>query len=175
MSDPSESHTTAEAMEAAAIPRAAELRADGRDHAVPLPAAVARPAAEKSPAEWAYQRIIFYLKTFEEGLDASQDVAMALSGGPAGVLRIRGVGFHAPDIVTFTGVDENGQRMQQILHVGQLNLLLRTLPRPVDRPEPERIGFRLARALEGADDAEDADAEEKATASQARSEAPVVT
>lgn len=157
MTDQSAPHTTADAMEAAAIPRAAELRADGRDHAVPLPAAVARPTGQKSPAEWAYQRVIFYLKAFEEGLNPEEEVAVALSGGAAGVLRIRGVGFHAPDIVTFTGVDEGGRRMQQILHVGQLNLILRALPRPEDRPEPERIGFRLARALEdGGEAGEDA-------------------
>ncbi len=153
MTDQSEPHTTADAMEAAAIPRAAELRADGCDHAVPLPAAVARPAAGKSPAEWAYQRVIYYLKAFEEGLDAGQEVAMAFSGGPGGVLRIEGVGFHAPDLVTFTGTDESGRRIQQIVHVAQLNLILRAQARPEDRPEPERIGFRLARALEDAEEA----------------------
>ncbi len=148
MTGRSETQTTAEAMEAAAMPRCAELRADGRNHAVPMPAAVTRATAGKSAAEWAYQRVIFYLKAFEEDLDAGTEVAMAFSGGAAGVLRIAGVGFHAPDLVTFTGAGEDGQRMQQIVHVSQLNLILRALPRPVDAPEPERIGFRLARALE---------------------------
>ena len=148
MTDP---QTTAEAMEAAALPRCAELRADGRDHAVPIPDAVRRAAPQKSAAEWAYQRIIFYLKAFEEGLDDDSEMAMAFSGGPAGVLRIAGVGFHAPDLVTFTGTDEAGRRMQQVVHVSQLNVILRALPRPDDRPEPERIGFRLARALEEAE------------------------
>ena len=148
--------TTADAMEAAAIPRAMELRADGRDHAPPLPASLANPKRQRSPAEWACQRVILYLKAFEETLGDDEQLAMAFAGGPGGMLRIQGVGFHAPDIVTFAGVDGEGRPAQAIQHVGQLNVALRAVPRPVDRPEPERIGFRLARALEEAGAAENA-------------------
>ncbi|WP_281825873.1 hypothetical protein [Jannaschia rubra] len=146
--------TSAEAMEAEAIPRCADLRADGRDHAVRVPDALAkRRPSDRSPAEWAYQRVILYLKAFEETLDDSQVIAMAFAGGPAGVLRIQGVGFHAPDLVTFSGMDEAGQMAQVIQHVSQLSLLLRAMKKPADQPVPERIGFRLARALEEAEDA----------------------
>ena len=144
--------TSAEAMEAAALTRAVELRADGRDHAVPVPAALAKGARDRSPAEWAYQRVVLYLRAFEAALDPGQVAAMAFAGGPAGVMRIRGVGFHAPDLVTFTGVDGDGNPAQAIQHVSQLNVLLRAVPRPPDLPEPERIGFRLARAMEEAAD-----------------------
>lgn len=145
--------TSAEAMESAALTRAVELRADGRDHAVPVPAALAKGAAGRSPAEWAYQRIVLYLRAFESSLDADHVAAMAFAGGPAGVLRIRGVGFHAPDLVTFTGIDADGNLTQAIQHVSQLNVLLRAVPRPAEQPEPERIGFRLARAMEAAAEA----------------------
>ncbi|MCK0167732.1 DUF6173 family protein [Jannaschia sp. S6380] len=153
MTDPTDTHTTAEAMESAAIPRSAELRADGHDHAVPVPARLAA-KAQRSPAEWAYQRVIFYLKTFEESLDADQEAAMGFTGGVAGLMRIQGVGFHAPDIVTFSGVDERGFRTQSVQHVSQLNILLRAVPKPENQPEPARIGFRLASALEEAEEAE---------------------
>lgn len=144
-------------MEADALPRQAELRPDGRDHAGPMPDALAkRPPAAKSAAEWAYQRVIAYLKTFEENLDESQDVAMGFSGGPAGSLRIEGIGFSAPDLVTFSGHDDHGQQCQQVLHVSQLNVILRAVPRPANQPEPLRIGFRLARALQEAEDAQTA-------------------
>ena len=146
-----EPQTTAEAMEAAALPRAAELRADGRDHAVPVPRALTT-GATKSPAEWAYQRVIFYLKTFEDGLDPDQEAAMGVTGGAAGLIRIQGVGFHAPDILTFSGIDESGLRTQSIQHVSQLNIVLRAVPKPRNQAEPARIGFRLVRALEEADD-----------------------
>lgn len=77
---------------------------------------------------------------------------MAFAGGPSGVLRIQGVGCSAPDLVTFSSVDEAGHPMQAVQHVSQVNVLLRALPRPIDAPAPERIGFRLARALEAAEE-----------------------
>ncbi|WP_179378674.1 DUF6173 family protein [Jannaschia marina] len=147
-------HTTAEAMESAALDRCADLRADGRDHAVPVPPKVAA-RADKSPAEWAFQRVILHLKAFEEALSDGEVAAMAFAGGPSGVLRIQGVGFHAPDLVTFSGVDDDGLPVQAIQHVSQLNVLLRAVPKPADDPTPERIGFRLARALEETAEAAD--------------------
>jgi len=62
MTDPK---TTVEAMESDALQRCAELRADGINHAVPVPANL-KNSPGKSPAEWAYQRIILYMKAFEE-------------------------------------------------------------------------------------------------------------
>ncbi|MBM2574994.1 hypothetical protein JQC91_01640 [Jannaschia sp. Os4] len=131
--------TTAEALE-----NAHDLRADGRDHAEPVPEGIRK---ARSPAEWAAQRAILYLKRFEEGLPEDKVVAMAFAGGPGGLLRVRGVGFHAPDIVTFSGVDRNGHPAQVIQHVTQLNLMLRAEPRPPE-DDGQRIGFRLAAALQ---------------------------
>jgi len=115
----------------------------------PLPEAVARkPLDQKSPAEWAYERLILYLKNFEEQLDAEHEVAMGFTGGEAGVIRIEGVGYFAPDLITFYGADASGARTQLVQHVSQLNVVLRALPKPKERPEAARIGFRLAAALE---------------------------
>lgn len=144
--------TTAEALEAAALPRAGSVHADPSQpcaEAAPLPASVAKkPVDQKSAAEWAYERVILYLKNFEEQLDAEHEVAMGFTGSDAGVVRIQGVGFYAPDIITFYGVDMAGAKTQLIQHVTQLNVMLRTLPKPKEQPEPMRIGFRLAAALE---------------------------
>ena len=146
-------YTTADAMEASALHRHADLRADGLDHAKPIPAKIAG-KTPGSPAEWAFQRVILQLKAFEDALDAEHVTAMGFAGGPPGVLRIRGVGFSAPDLVTFSGIDEQGNAVQLIQHVSQLNVLLRAVPKPADQPEPERIGFRLVRALEAPDKTE---------------------
>jgi hypothetical protein len=114
---------------------------------MPLPASMAaRPLEDKCAAEWAYERLLLYIQNFEERLDASQEVAMGFTGSEAGVLRIEGLGYFAPDLITFYGTDEDGARTQLIQHVSQLNVILRALPRPEDRPEPRRIGFRLAEA-----------------------------
>jgi hypothetical protein len=141
-----ETSTTAEAMEDAV------LAAEATESGVVRPPA---PRAQKpgSPAEWAYQRLILYLKKFEEGLDDDQEAAMGFTNGAGSVLRILGIGFHAPDIVTFTGLDEQGGKAQVIQHVSQLNVMLRAVPRPQDT-EARRIGFALARVLEDSPDDE---------------------
>lgn len=116
----------------------------------PLPAAVAeKPLEDKSPAEWAYERLILYIQNFEEQLDNAHEVAMGFTGGDAGVLRIEGIGYFDPDIVTFYGTDGEGAKTQLIQHVSQLNVMLRALPREDDEAEapPNRIGFRLAADL----------------------------
>lgn len=73
---------------------------------------------------------------------------MGFAGGDAGVLRIEGMGYFDPDIITFYGADPTGARTQLIQHVTQLNVLLRALPKAVEQEAPNRIGFRLAEALD---------------------------
>lgn len=147
--------TTAEAHENSALPRARAVHADPDAPATaeqkPLPQEVcARPPQEKSPAEWAYERLILYIQNFEEQLDKDEEIAMGFTGGGAtGVLRIEGIGFFAPDIVSFYGRDAEGRRTQLVQHVSQLNVMLRALPKPGDEPEAQRIGFRLAKGLGG--------------------------
>lgn len=144
--------TAAEAVEADAIPRLYEVHTDPETKsagAQPLRKRVGgKPVKQKSPAEWAYERIIVYLKNFEEQLDNEHEVAMGFAGGDTGVLRIEGMGYFDPDIITFYGSEESGAKTQLIQHVSQLNVMLRALPKQVDQPEPNRIGFQLAADLE---------------------------
>jgi len=114
----------------------------------PLPDSMAdTPVEQKSPAEWAYERLILYLQNFEEQLDNDHEVAMGFTGGEAGVLKIEGLGFFAPDLISFYGSDEFGVKTQLIQHVSQLNVLLRALPKGEPDAAPRRIGFRLAEDL----------------------------
>ena len=144
--------TTAEAIEAQALPRCHEVHSDPKTPNItskPVPDAVSKtPAAQKSPAQWAYERIVMYLKNFEESLDNVHELAMGFTGGDAGVLRIEGMGYFDPDIVTFYGSDPTGAKTQLIQHVTQMNVMLRALPKAVEQAEPNRIGFRLAQDLE---------------------------
>ena len=122
------------------LPETAEMQ--------PLPDSIAsQPVEDKSPAQWAYERLILYIKNFEEQLDSKHEVAMGFAGGDAGVLRIEGIGFFAPDILTFYGRDEDESRTQLVQHVSQLNVMLRALPKPSADEAPRRIGFRLAADL----------------------------
>ncbi|WP_417525011.1 DUF6173 family protein [Marinovum sp.] len=144
--------TTAEAYEAAALPRRIEVYPEDRPvgEATPAGCVTDKPVAQKSPAEWAYERLVLYIRDFEAELDNAHEVAMGFTGSQAGVLRIEGMGFFDPDIITFYGTDAEGIRTQLIQHVSQLSVLLRALPKLVEQEAPRRIGFRLAQRLEDA-------------------------
>ena len=140
--------TTAEAAEDAVLPRVRVTLADMESEGIPLPPALQnKPVESKSPAEWAYERLILYIQNFEEQLDNEHEVAMGFTGGEAGVVRIEGIGYFDPDIVTFYGSDMTGAKTQLIQHVTQLNVMLRALPKQIANEEPKRIGFRLAADL----------------------------
>ncbi|MCD1626201.1 MAG: DUF6173 family protein [Paracoccaceae bacterium] len=100
---------------------------------------------DKSPAEWAYDRLVIYIQEFEAQLDNQHEVAMGFAGSDAGVLQIEGMGFFDPDILTFHGMDEDGVPTQLIQHVSQLSVILRAMPKSGTQEAPKRIGFRLAR------------------------------
>ncbi len=141
--------TTAEAYESTAIPRCnAAIVVDGAAPTVeqkPLPEAVME-QGDKSPAEWAYERLILYIQTFEEQLDSDHEVGMGIAGADVGAVHIQGIGFFAPDMVTFYGTDDRGSKMQLVQHVNQLNVML--IASPKAETEARRIGFSMVKQLE---------------------------
>ena len=144
--------TAAEAVEADALPMCYESHTNPAQRKIEIaeiPKAISeKPVTQKSPAQWAYERTVLYLKNFEEQLDNEHEVAMGFTGGDAGVLRIEGMGYFDPDIVTFYGTDGDGGRTQLVQHVSQLNVMFRTLPKADDSKAPNRIGFRLFEHLD---------------------------
>lgn len=145
----------AEAAEAAMMMRSAAVHCDPNAPASveqqPLPDGLKKKKqSEKSPAEWAYERIILFIQNFEKQMDNEHEVAMGFTGGDVGVLRIEGMGFFAPDILTFYGSDESGSNTQLVQHVSQLNVMLRALPKVKERTEARRIGFRMAEEMQKA-------------------------
>lgn len=145
--------TPAKVKDPCAEPRAHAVHADPKTAEIakgkPLPINLSGvPQDEKSPAEWAYERLVIYIQNFEEQLDAEHEIAVGFVGGDAGVLRIEGLGFFDPDIVTFYGSDGDGTKTQLIQHVTQLSVMLRAIPRKNTQIEANRIGFRLVADLE---------------------------
>lgn len=142
--------TTAEAIEAAAMPRRREVHSDeNAPQQDDLPEALTKkPVDAKSPAEWAYQRLILYIQNFEKMLENEEEIAMGFTDTGGGLLRIEGLGHFDPDIVTFFGKDQTGAKIQLVQHVSQLNVMLRAMPKENAEAEPRRIGFRLGEALE---------------------------
>jgi hypothetical protein len=116
------------------------------------PDEIKQPSGPKSPARWAYKRLIMYIQNFEKTLDNTQEFA----GDSSGVIKIEGMGYYDPDIVTFYGLDPSGTKTQLVQHVTQLSVMLRALPKDVEAEEPNRIGFRLAQDLDEEDTKGDA-------------------
>jgi Family of unknown function (DUF6173) len=102
-----------------------------------------KPAKPKSPAEWAHDRLVLYIRNFESQLDARHEIAMGLAGDETGVLRIEGIGYFDPDIITFYGRDETGAKTQLVQHYSQLSVTLRAVPKETESDPPRRIGFHL--------------------------------
>ena len=141
--------TSAEAAEAAVLPCVHEVHADPDACAglTKVPAKLQQPDAAKSPARWAYERLILYIQNFEQQLDAEHEVAMGFTGSNTGVIRIEGIGYFDPDIITFYGSEGNGAKTQLVQHVSQLNVMLRAVPKAQEEAPANRIGFRLASDL----------------------------
>lgn len=143
--------TSAEAVENAILPMVHEVHTDPAKKgpcSEDLPPALKETTEAKSPARWAYERLIIYIQNFEKQLESGQEVAMGFTGSDAGVIRIEGMGYFDPDILTFYGSDNDGSKTQLVQHVGQLNVMLRAMPAEVEQAPTNRIGFRLARDLE---------------------------
>ena len=150
----SEFEISAKLRTAPILPEAGVFRTDCKDEDCaenqPLPARIAaKPPEQKSPAEWAYERLVLYIQKFEENLDQDHEVGMGFAGSDAGMLHIQGMGFFAPDMITFYGADPSGAKTQLVQHVSQLNVMLKAAPKMND--EPTRIGFQMREKLEAED------------------------
>lgn len=100
-----------------------------------------KPAA--GPARKAAERLVAWIRAFEAGLDPAQEVALGFAGSEAGILQIEDIGYSDPDLITFTGTDEDGFPTQLIQHVSQLSVILRAVPSADPDEAPRRIGFTL--------------------------------
>lgn len=102
----------------------------------------------ENPAEWAFVRLSKLIQEFESKLDKDDEVAAHLVGLPGdGTMRIEDVGFWGPDLILFFGKDPDGRPMRLVQHYTQINVVLRGLPRPQERPA-RRIGFQLNELVE---------------------------
>lgn len=121
-----------------------------RGAAQPVAAQVMRPGEPvqpqggRSPAEWTYERLVKYVLQFEAQLDQDHEIGgRMVSFGPQVQFHILDVGYWNPDIITFDGLDQNGNRVRLIQHVSQLNVLLVAMRKRESDAPPRRIGFDL--------------------------------
>ena len=105
----------------------------------------------KNPAEWMHERIVRSINDFENELDQDHEVgARLVSFGSTISFHIADVGYWGPDIITFYGVDEQGQAVQLIQHTNQLSVLLIAVKK--QQQKARRIGFTLVQAIDSRKD-----------------------
>ena len=111
-----------------------------------FPFFAAPPTAELNPAQWTFERLVLQIRAFEESLDADHELALqcAASGQPL-VIAVDDISYWGPDMITFTGRNPDGERVQLIQHITQLSVLLAAVPKR--QKTARRIGFLLDRKL----------------------------
>ena len=93
-----------------------------------------------NPARWTYERLGEYIKKFESELDEEHEVGVRLvSFGQTIVFHVEDIGYYGPDIITFYGNNEKGEKLQLIQNLSQLSFLLIAVKKLQDKPR--RIGF----------------------------------
>lgn len=81
-----------------------------------------------------------YVIDFEAQLDADHEVALRIASfGGVIFFHAETIGFANPDLVTFIGVTDEGERVQLVQHYTQLSFLLKAVKKL--QPEARRIGF----------------------------------
>ena len=94
-----------------------------------------------NPAKWTHKRLGEYINDFEAQLDDEHEIgARLVSFGSAVTFHIQDIGYYGPDIISFTGVNELGERVQLIQNISQLSVLLIAMKKLGDKPR--RIGFK---------------------------------
>lgn len=106
------------------------------------PAILASSLRMQNPAEWAYERLVEYIKKFELELDEEHEIgARLVTFGNKVVFHIEDISYWGPDIITFYGVKESGEKVQLIQHISQISVLLIAVKKLGEKPR--RIGFLL--------------------------------
>ncbi len=81
-----------------------------------------------------------YVESFEKELDEEHEIGIRLASfGGVIVFHAEKIGFSKPNVITFYGVTDDGEKIQLIQHVSQLNFLLKAVKKQEEHPK--RIGF----------------------------------
>ncbi|MEW8073613.1 MAG: DUF6173 family protein [Candidatus Thiodiazotropha sp.] len=95
---------------------------------------------DRNPVVKACKALHNYVLSFERELDEEHEVGVRLvSFGNEVSFHVQQIGFSKPNIVTFYGVNSEGERLQLIQHVSQLSFLLMAVKKFAEKPC--RIGF----------------------------------
>ena len=95
---------------------------------------------KENPAKWTFRVLTEYIKNFETTLDQEHEIgARLVSFGRDIMFHIRDISYYYPNMITFYGINENGENVQLIQNYTQLSVLLIAVKRIEEKAR--RIGF----------------------------------
>jgi hypothetical protein len=99
-------------------------------------------AAAAQSAEGFVRRIHARMVEFAKGLDSTQEVGVAMvSFGQSVALHVSALGYMEPGLIVFKGETGDGNPVQLIQHLHQINFLLMTVPAKDPDAPKRQIGF----------------------------------
>lgn len=94
-----------------------------------------------------YRRLAEYIIDFENDLKEDEEVgAKLVNFGESIIISVEDIGYYNPRLICFIGKNNDGNRVQLVQHVNQINFLLIALKRT--NKERPRVGFKLKHELE---------------------------
>ncbi|MBP3954944.1 hypothetical protein J8F10_06570 [Gemmata sp. G18] len=104
---------------------------------------LAQQIAEVNYASKFYKHLGEMIREFDARLDAEHEVgARLVNFGPSLTFHITGLGYQNPSLIIFYGITEDGNPIELIQNVSQINVLLMKLPK-LDPSKPKhRFGFK---------------------------------
>ncbi len=96
-------------------------------------------------ADYKFEVLRTEIEEFQDKLSDEYDVVLAMASfGNDMVLQVTEIGYHNPDMLFFYGNVE-GNAVQLIQHMSQLNFMLMAMKKEDPEKEPNRIGFNIGK------------------------------
>lgn len=130
-----------------ADPRSKRTSTTASNFSIPVNSGMFAPPVQVNDAELIYRQLVARIFDFEKNLDDGHEIGARLASySSAGNFYLQDIGYCDSHIITFSGRDENGEKLQLIQHVSQLDILFIEMKKKAE--EPVRIGFKLKREAE---------------------------
>ncbi len=96
-------------------------------------------------ADYKFEVLRAEIEEFQDKLSDEYDVVLAMASfGNDMVLQVTEIGYHNPDMLFFYG-NVDGNAVQLIQHMSQLNFMLMAMKKEDPEKEPNRIGFNVGK------------------------------
>lgn len=80
--------------------------------------------AKSNPAAFMKERMSKAMLAFQNNLGAEQELGVSIVGGGVPPFHLRALGVSDPDILSYSGIDPDGNMIQVLQHHSQLSIVL---------------------------------------------------